>query len=99
MGWMAPSRHLSAKMVVVEDQQERKPSMGEISTIGIDVATHVFPLHGVDAVRDLLVWQRTMLVNAMRGDLAESGIVAPRGIHKAFPMNWWLIRRGVKEAM
>ncbi|HTU45820.1 MAG TPA: hypothetical protein VMF91_12200, partial [Bryobacteraceae bacterium] len=28
MGWMAPSRHLSAKMVVVEDHQEREPSMG-----------------------------------------------------------------------
>jgi transposase len=35
--------------------------------------------HGV---RDLLVRQRTMLVNAMRGHMAEFGIVAPRGIHK-----------------
>ena len=34
------------------------------------------------SVRDLLVRQRTMLVNAMRGHLAEFGIVAPRGIHK-----------------
>ena len=35
MGWMAPSRQLCAKMVVVEDHQQREPSMGEI-TIGID---------------------------------------------------------------
>jgi transposase len=35
--------------------------------------------HGV---RDLLVRQRTMLVNAMRGHLAEFGVVAPRGVHK-----------------
>ena len=35
--------------------------------------------HGI---RDLLVRQRTMLVNAVRGHLAEFGIVAPRGIHK-----------------
>lgn len=34
--------------------------------------------HGV---RDLLVRQRTMLVNAVRGHLAEFGVVAPRGIH------------------
>jgi transposase len=170
-------------MVVVEDHQQREPSMGEITTIGIDIAKHVFQLHGVDAaeavvlcrrmrrsqiaaffaalppclvgmeacgtahfwareiaafghdvrlmppgyvkpyvkrnkhdaadaeavceavrrpsmrfvpvktpeqqaalvahsVRDLLVRQRTMLVNALRGHLAEFGIIAPRGIHK-----------------
>lgn len=34
------------------------------------------------SVRDLLVRQRTMLVNALRGHLAEFGIVAPRGLHK-----------------
>jgi len=34
------------------------------------------------SVRDLLIRQRTMLVNALRGHLAEFGIVAPRGIHK-----------------
>jgi Transposase len=33
-------------------------------------------------VRDLLVRQRTMLVNALRGHLAEFGIVAPRGLQK-----------------
>jgi transposase len=34
------------------------------------------------SVRDLLVRQRTMLANALRGHLAEFGIVAPRGIQK-----------------
>jgi transposase len=34
------------------------------------------------SVRDLLIRQRTMLVNALRGHLAEFGIVAPRGIQK-----------------
>ena len=34
------------------------------------------------SVRDLLVRQRTMLVNALRGHLAEFGIVAQQGIHK-----------------
>jgi transposase len=170
-------------LVVVEDHQQREPSMSEISTIGIDLSKHVFQLHGVDEAgqvvlcrrmrrgqvaaffaalppcligmeacgtahfwareiaafghevrlmppgyvkpyvkrnkhdaadaeavceavrrpsmrfvpvktaeqqaallahssRDLLVRQRTMLVNALRGHLAEFGIVAPRGIHR-----------------
>ncbi len=30
--------------------------------------------------RDLLVRQRTMLVNALRGHMAELGIIAPQGI-------------------
>jgi transposase len=30
--------------------------------------------------RDLLVRQRTMLVNALRGHLAEYGIIAPQGL-------------------
>jgi len=30
--------------------------------------------------RELLVWQRTMLVNALRGHLAEYGIIAPQGL-------------------
>jgi transposase len=36
----------------------------------------------VHRTRDLLVRQRTMLVNALRGHLAEFGIIAQRGIHK-----------------
>jgi transposase len=44
-------------MVVVEDHQQREPSMGEI-TIGIDIAKHVFQLHGVDAVgKVVLCWR------------------------------------------
>jgi len=49
MGWMAPLRHLSAKMLVDSTTSEREPSMGEIRTIGLDLAKHVFQLHGVDA--------------------------------------------------
>ena len=43
MGWMAPLRHLSAKLLV------SRPSMGEVTTIGLDLAKHVFQVHGVDA--------------------------------------------------
>jgi transposase len=46
---MAPLRHLSAKLLVVRISSNREPSMGEITTIGVDLAKHVFQVHGVDA--------------------------------------------------
>ena len=36
----------------------------------------------LDRTRDLLVRQRTMLVNALRGHMAEFGIIAPQGISR-----------------
>lgn len=48
MGWMAPSRHLRAKMVSVESHHEQEPSMSEITTIGLDLAKSVFQVHGVN---------------------------------------------------
>jgi transposase len=32
--------------------------------------------------RDLLIRQRTMLVNALRGHLAELGIIQAQGLHR-----------------
>src|SRR5262252_941061 len=49
MGWMAPERYLSAKMVIGETHHQREPSMNEVTTIGLDLAKHVFQIHGVDA--------------------------------------------------
>ena len=50
MGWMAPLRHLGAKLLVVRDhERNREPSMGEITTVGLDLAKNVFQVHGVDA--------------------------------------------------
>jgi transposase len=49
MGWMAPLRHRRAKPVFLTNHQEREPSMSEITTIGLDLAKHVFQLHGIDA--------------------------------------------------
>ena len=45
MGWMAPLRHRRAKLVS-KSHQEREPSMSEITTIGLDLAKHVFQVHG-----------------------------------------------------
>ena len=49
MGWMAPLRHLSAKLLSDRISSEREPSMDEVTTIGLDLAKHVFQVHGVDA--------------------------------------------------
>src|SRR5262245_18038740 len=49
MGWMAPLRHLSAKLLSNRISSEWEPSMGEVTTIGFDLAKHVFQVHGVDA--------------------------------------------------
>ena len=49
MGWMAPVRHLGARMVVGETHHRGEPSMDEIKTIGLDLAKYVFQVHGVDA--------------------------------------------------
>ena len=57
MKWTQPSSHTSltrGKMGVVESaththRQEERRAMMPITTLGIDVAKHVFQLHGVDA--------------------------------------------------
>src|SRR3954471_4686823 len=50
MGWMAPLRHLGAKMLGGQKPPaNREPSMGEITTVGLDLAKNVFQVHGVDA--------------------------------------------------
>ena len=49
MGWMAPLRHRGARLVFSNNHQEKEPSMSEITTIGLDLAKHVFQVHGVDA--------------------------------------------------
>src|SRR3954469_1875774 len=50
MGWVAPLRHLGAKVLVGrESPANREPSMNEITTVGLDLAKNVFQVHGVDA--------------------------------------------------
>jgi hypothetical protein len=48
MGWMAPLRHLGAKLLVIESSADGEPSMSKVTTIGLDLAKHVFQVHGVD---------------------------------------------------
>jgi transposase len=58
MGWMAPLRHRGAKLVFLKNHQEKEPSMSEITTIGLDLAKHVFQVHGVDAEGTTVVRKR-----------------------------------------
>jgi transposase len=58
MGWMAPWRHRRAKMVVVKDHQQREPSMGDITTIGLDLAKNVFQVHAVDVAGSVVLRKR-----------------------------------------
>jgi transposase len=46
-------------MVVVEDHQEREPSMSKITTIGLDLAKNVFQIHAIDET-DGLVMRRPL---------------------------------------
>jgi transposase len=46
-------------MVVVEDHHEREPSMSKVTTIGLDLAKHVFQVHAVDET-DGLVMRRPL---------------------------------------
>lgn len=95
--------------------------MGEITTIGLDIAKSVFQAHGADAsgsvlfrkklprsrllaffasqqargvvfrARDLLVSQRTQIINALRGHMAEYGWVAARAWLTSSA--WWSASR------
>jgi hypothetical protein len=48
MGWMAPLRHLGARVLVGENQPaDREPSMNEITTVGLDFSKNVFQVHAV----------------------------------------------------
>lgn len=76
----------------------------DIDILGIDLAKRVFQLHGADhrghalhgskvmravhRVRELLVHQRTALINQVRGLLAERGVVmaqTPTAFKRALP--------------
>jgi transposase len=54
---MAPFRHRCAKVVVVE-RTTRRPSVMEIATIGVDLAKHVFQVHGVAPDGSVVLRQR-----------------------------------------
>src|SRR5947207_9226476 len=49
MGWYGPLAASKCQTAGSRISSNGKPSMGELRTIGLDLATHVFQVHGVDA--------------------------------------------------
>ena len=45
-------------MVVIEDHQEREPSMEKITTIGLDLAKNVFQVHGIGETDGVVLRKR-----------------------------------------
>src|SRR5258708_23786164 len=45
-------------MVVVRDHQQREPSMGDITTVGLDLAKSVFQVHAVDEMGSVMMRKR-----------------------------------------
>src|SRR5437016_11459856 len=56
---------------VSKNHQEREPSMSEITTIGLDLAKHVFQVHGIPA--------RVHHAARRRGGVAARGALAATG--------------------
>jgi transposase len=48
-GWTAPDGIIGAKLVVFDSLQLRRPSMAQISMIGLDLAKNEFQVHGIEA--------------------------------------------------
>jgi hypothetical protein len=45
-------------MVVVKDHQQWEPSMGDFTTIGLDLAKNVFQVHAVDEAGNVVMRKR-----------------------------------------
>ena len=50
--WTAPGTASMCQNEVVEDLEQRRPSVEQIIRIGMDTSKHVFQLHGVNAAED-----------------------------------------------
>src|SRR5919199_3365730 len=57
LGWMAPSRRRRAKLGPSR-ATEGEPSTMQLTTVGLDLAKHVFQVHGVDATGDVVLKRR-----------------------------------------
>src|SRR5438477_10325121 len=58
MGWMAPVAASRCQNGSWLKHHRGEPSMSEIKTIGLDLAKHVFQVHGVDAAGECVLRKR-----------------------------------------
>ena len=70
----APRRHLRAKMAVSNCHQ-KEASVEQVSTIGLDIAKHVFQVHGADAAGRVLFRKRITRVRLLSFLAAQSRCV------------------------
>ena len=68
----APRRHLCAK-VTVSKLPPKEASMEQATTIGLDIAKHVFQVHGADGAGHVLFRKRITRVKLL-GFLAASPV-------------------------
>src|SRR3954452_21985246 len=52
VGVDGPRRHQACQNEVVADLRQRRPSVEQISRIGMDTSKHIFQLHGVNAAEE-----------------------------------------------
>src|SRR5215204_6944042 len=52
VGVDGPRRHRACQNEVVADLRQRRPSVEQISRIGMDTSKHIFQLHGVNAAEE-----------------------------------------------
>src|SRR5215213_5395370 len=52
VGVDGPRRHRVCQTEVVTDLRQRRPSVEQISRIGLDTSKHIFQLHGVNAAEE-----------------------------------------------
>src|SRR5262249_61147449 len=74
-------------MVIDETHHQREPSMSEVTTIGLDLAKHVFQVHGVDASGAVVLRKRLR-----RGQVVAFFAALPRcliGLEACATAHYW----------
>src|SRR5438477_3924444 len=87
MGWMAPVAASRCQNGSWLKHHRGEPSMSEIKTIGLDLAKHVFQVHGVDAAGECVLRKRLR-----RGQVISFFAQLPRclvGIEACATAHYW----------
>jgi len=53
--WTASAPGIMCQDVVVAKRHLRRPPMEQVTTIGLDIAKHVFQVHGIDTTGKVLI--------------------------------------------
>src|SRR6201993_2745533 len=96
MGWMAPLQHLSAKLLSDRIGSEWEPSMGEVTTIGLDFSEACFSgargrcrgsdgsAQAASACAGSVVLQSTAALSGWPGGVRDGALLGS-GVARAWP--------------